>query len=207
MTTDATPNPSESTDLAATANAETATNTETTANTPTTADTEATATAPTTANSETAANTPTTANTETAANAEEAHRLTEELPAPDAPTEVFPETASPSEAPADGAPTRSLPAEPWLTPPPPADWTPAPAASRAPIRWGGVVWGLLLVLFAGGMLFVLSAPERLAAVEVWLAALTPGSAWALWLAAAGVLIVVFALLGAIRSAQRRRHAV
>jgi len=75
---------------------------------------------------------------------------------------------------------------------------------RAPIRWGGVVWGLLLVLFAGGMLFVLSAPERLAAVEVWLAALTPGTAWALWLAAAGVLIVVFALLGAIRSAQRRR---
>lgn len=102
-------------------------------------------------------------------------------------------------------PSRPLPAEPWLTPPAPADWAPAASApSRPPIRWGGVVWGLLLVLFAAGTLFVVSAPERLAAVEVWLAALTPGTAWALWLAAAGVLIVVFALLGAIRSAQRRR---
>lgn len=102
-------------------------------------------------------------------------------------------------------PTQPLPAEPWLTPPAPPAWSPSAAApARPPIRWGGVVWGLLLVLFAGGMLFVLSAPERLAAVEVWLAALTPGTAWALWLAAAGVLIVVFALLGAIRSAQRKR---
>lgn len=102
-------------------------------------------------------------------------------------------------------PTQPLPAEPWLTPPAPLAWSPsATAPARPPIRWGGVVWGLLLVLFAGGMLFVLSAPERLAAVEVWLAALTPGTAWALWLAAAGVLIVVFALLGAIRSAQRKR---
>ena len=102
-------------------------------------------------------------------------------------------------------PTQALPAEPWLTPPAPPAWSPsATAPARPPIRWGGVVWGLLLVVFAGGMLFVLSAPERLAAVEVWLAALTPGTAWALWLAAAGVLIVVFALLGAIRSAQRKR---
>jgi hypothetical protein len=104
-------------------------------------------------------------------------------------------------------PTAQAPAEPWLTPPAPAAWAPtASAPGRAPIRWGGVVWGLLLIVFAAGTLFVLSAPERLAAVEVWLAALTPGTAWALWLAAAGVLIVVFALLGAIRSAQRRRQA-
>jgi hypothetical protein len=131
---------------------------------------------------------------------------TETLPTEAIPAEARPTAALPSDAP---APTPS-PAEPWLTPPAPSAWaTPASiadASSRPPIRWGGVVWGLLLVLFAGGMLFVLSAPERLAAVEVWLAALTPGSAWALWLAAAGVLIVVFALLGAIRSAQRRRSA-
>ncbi|GIT80742.1 hypothetical protein LLS1_24110 [Leifsonia sp. LS1] len=104
-------------------------------------------------------------------------------------------------------PTTPLPAEPWLTPPAPAGWAPtASAPGRSPIRWGGVVWGLLLVVFAASTLFILSAPERLASVEVWLAALTPGTAWALWLAAAGVLIVVFALLGAIRSAQRRRQA-
>ncbi|GAA0429919.1 hypothetical protein [Leifsonia naganoensis] len=128
------------------------------------------------------------------------------------PTEALPTTEQPTtqqptvEQPTASQPTRPLPAEPWLTPPPPSSWSPATStASRPPIRWGGVVWGLLLVLFAAGTLFVLSAPERLAAVEVWLAALTPGTAWALWLAAAGVLIVVFALLGAIRSAQRRRQ--
>jgi len=128
------------------------------------------------------------------------------------PTEAFPTTEQPTtqqptaEQPTAAQPTRPLPAEPWLTPLPPSAWSPATSTtSRPPIRWGGVVWGLLLVLFAAGTLFVLSAPERLAAVEVWLAALTPGTAWALWLAAAGVLIVVFALLGAIRSAQRRRQ--
>ncbi|WP_313540704.1 hypothetical protein [Leifsonia aquatica] len=122
-------------------------------------------------------------------------------------TEALPTTEQPTaEQPTASQPTSPLPAEPWLTPPPPSAWSPATStASRPPIRWGGVVWGLLLVLFAAGTLFVLSAPERLAAVEVWLAALTPGTAWALWLAAAGVLIVVFALLGAIRSAQRRRQ--
>ncbi|OJX75588.1 hypothetical protein [Leifsonia sp. 71-9] len=141
---------------------------------------------------------------------------TDANPTPD-PSETQPTDAPPSETqptealptaeqPTAPQPTHPLPAEPWLTPPPPSAWAPMPAtASRPPIRWGGVVWGLLLVVFAGGMLFVLSAPERLAAVEVWLAALTPGTAWALWLAAAGVLIVVFALLGAIRSAQRRRQ--
>ena len=107
------------------------------------------------------------------------------------------------------------PAEPWLTPasaataPPAAGtaaggWAATASAGRAPVRWGGVVWGILLVLFAGGTLFVLSAPSRLAGVELWLASLTPGATWALWIALLGVLIVVFALLGAIRSAQRRR---
>jgi len=146
---------------------------------------------------------------------------TDANPTPD-PSETQPTDAQPSETqpaaalptaeqptaeqPTASHPTHPLPAEPWLTPSSPSAWAPMPAtASRPPIRWGGVVWGLLLVAFAGGMLFVLSAPERLAAVEVWLAALTPGTAWALWLAAAGVLIVVFALLGAIRSAQRRRQ--
>jgi type II secretory pathway component PulF len=94
--------------------------------------------------------------------------------------------------------------EPSATTPVAASQSAAPP--RPPVRWGGVVWGLLLVVFPTAVLFVLSAPERLAAVEVWLAALTPGTAWALWLAAIGLLIVVFSLLGVIRSAQRRRRA-
>lgn len=83
-----------------------------------------------------------------------------------------------------------------------------PSASRgsAQIRWGGVVWGAILIVFAGGTLAVLSARDRLIAAQVWFASLTPASAWALGLAVAGGIIVVLAVLGGVRSAQRRRRA-
>jgi hypothetical protein len=88
-----------------------------------------------------------------------------------------------------------------------AAW-PAPAPStpggRAPIRWGGVVWGLLLMLFSGATLYVLASAERAADVALWLRSLTPGSACALAAAALGLIIVVSALLGGIRASQRRR---
>ena len=81
---------------------------------------------------------------------------------------------------------------------------PAPAPAPAPIRWGGVVWGLLLTLFAGATLYVLTSAERAAEVALWLRSLTPGSAWALGAAVLGLIIVVSALLGGIRASQRRR---
>lgn len=83
-----------------------------------------------------------------------------------------------------------------------------PAASRgsAQIRWGGVVWGIILIAFASGTLAVLSARDRLIAAQAWFASLTPASAWALGLAVAGGIIVVLAVLGGVRSAQRRRRA-
>jgi hypothetical protein len=68
-----------------------------------------------------------------------------------------------------------------------------------------VVWGLLLTAFAGVTLYVLSSAGRAADVGTWLTSLTPGSAWALGAAALGLVIVVSALLGGIRSAQRRRE--
>ncbi|MGO4595188.1 hypothetical protein AB4Z18_15330 [Leifsonia sp. 2TAF2] len=77
-------------------------------------------------------------------------------------------------------------------------------SSPAPVRWGGVVWGILLTLFAAGTLFVLSSSERTANVASWLGSLTAPSAWALGAALLGLVIVVSALLGGIRSAQRRR---
>ncbi|WP_249776404.1 hypothetical protein [Leifsonia sp. C5G2] len=84
----------------------------------------------------------------------------------------------------------------------PQDMT-GPTAS-AQIRWGGVVWGLLLTLFAGSTLYVLASAERAAEVALWLRSLTPGSAWALAAAVLGLIIVVSALLGGIRASQRRR---
>ena len=85
---------------------------------------------------------------------------------------------------------------------------PRPSASRgtAQIRWGGVVWGTILIAFAAGTLAVLSARDRLIAAQVWFAALTPASTWTLGLAVAGGIIVVLAVLGGVRSAQRRRRA-
>lgn len=85
---------------------------------------------------------------------------------------------------------------------------PQPRAStgRSQIRWGGVVWGVILIVFAAGTLAVLSARDRLIAAQLWFASLTPASAWALGLAVAGGIIVVLAVLGGVRSAQRRRRA-
>jgi hypothetical protein len=82
--------------------------------------------------------------------------------------------------------------------------SPAGPSGPAPVRWGGVVWGVVLTLFAAGTLFVLSSSERTANVTSWLGSLTAGSAWALGAALLGLIIVVSALLGGIRSAQRRR---
>lgn len=76
--------------------------------------------------------------------------------------------------------------------------------AQAQIRWGGVVWGLLLAIFAGSTLYVLASAERAAGVALWLRSLTPGSAWALAAAVLGLIIVVSALLGGIRASQRRR---
>jgi len=76
--------------------------------------------------------------------------------------------------------------------------------SIAPLRWGGVVWGALLALFAAAVLFVLSSRERTDDMGGWLTSLTPGSAWALAAAVVGLVIVVSAVLGGIRASQRRR---
>lgn len=81
----------------------------------------------------------------------------------------------------------------------------AVSAPRAAVRWGGIVWGVLLITFAGATLIVISSPIRLAGMTAWIASLTPGAAWALWIALVGLVIVVSSLLGAIGAAQRSRR--
>ncbi|MCI0157467.1 hypothetical protein KNO15_12265 [Leifsonia shinshuensis] len=147
----------------------------------------------------------------------------------DAPLEQGPaETISLDEAVTPSADTISLdePAASLYEPVAPAHPTPAPAAPptptrppvhtgafsvpptgrrRPPVRWAGIVWGVLLAVFAAVTLFVVSSPARLAGVTVWVSTLTPGAAWALWIALLGLVIVVSALLGAIGAAQRSRR--
>lgn len=77
---------------------------------------------------------------------------------------------------------------------------------KPPIRWGGIVWGLILLALSGFVLFTISSPTNRYAFSYWLAHLTPGSGWTLAVVAVGGIILVLALLAAIRSAQRKRRA-
>ena len=110
-----------------------------------------------------------------------------------------------AETPAPAFPAATAPAEPWLA----ASATSAPAptlqSGHPPIRWGGVVWGLILLAFSALILLLVSSPARLAATVEWFSALTPGTAWALWIGVVGLIIAVSAVLGAVNTSQRRRR--
>ena len=103
-------------------------------------------------------------------------------------------------------PSPATPAEPWLSSPDAYAFPVRPVRSGPPpVRWGGIIWGILIILVAAGVLVVVSSPVRLAGVTVWLATLSPGGTVAVWVAALGIVIVVSALLGAISAAQRNRR--
>lgn len=78
--------------------------------------------------------------------------------------------------------------------------------TRPKIRWGGVVWGIILLAVSGFVLFTISSPANQYAFSYWLAHLTPGSGWTLAVVAVGAIILILALLAAVRSAQRKRRA-
>ncbi|MFE4952265.1 hypothetical protein ACFQ9V_19340 [Leifsonia sp. NPDC056665] len=99
----------------------------------------------------------------------------------------------------------AAPAEPWLSDTAYAFPVRPVPSGPPPVRWGGIVWGILIILLAATVLVVVSSPVRLAGVTVWLATLSPGGAVAVWIAALGIVIVVSALLGAISAAQRNRR--
>lgn len=118
------------------------------------------------------------------------------------PLEDAADTASADTISLDEATAPAAPAAPSFT----FAYSVPPASSRRPpVRWAGIVWGVLLVVFSSVTLIVVSSPARLAGVTVWIATLTPGAAWALWIALLGLVIVVSALLGAIGAAQRSRR--
>lgn len=83
--------------------------------------------------------------------------------------------------------------------------TTTPERLRPPIRWAGIVWGILLIAFAGGVLTIISSPTTYPSLVDALTSLAPGTAQALWLAAVGLVIAVSAILAAISASQRRRR--
>jgi hypothetical protein len=56
-----------------------------------------------------------------------------------------------------------------------------------------------------GTLFTVASPSALTAVVAGVISLTPGTAWSLWLAFVGAIIVISAILGGVNSSQRRRR--
>jgi len=99
----------------------------------------------------------------------------------------------------------STPAQPWSMPVNEAT-VGRDGVRKPPIRWGGIVWGLILLALSGFVLFTISSPTNRYAFSYWLSHLTPGSGWTLAVVAVGGIILVLALLAAIRSAQRKRRA-
>jgi hypothetical protein len=125
----------------------------------------------------------------------------------DADTLVIPAPATPAASATATTPAAppAAPAEPWLSDAG-YSYVPRPVPSGPPpVRWGGIVWGALLILLAVATLVTVSSPVRLAGVTVWLATLTPGAAIAVWIAVVGIVIVISALLSAISATQRSRR--
>lgn len=88
---------------------------------------------------------------------------------------------------------------------PTCDEVPPRSERRAPIRWGGVIWGGLTLITAGWILSIVSSSDRLRLLFAWIAGLSEASLWALALAALGVFIVICAVLGGISATRRRRN--
>lgn len=77
------------------------------------------------------------------------------------------------------------------------------SAARPRIRFGAIAWGLIVCGIAVTVLLVIgSAPSRTAFVS-WLGTLTPGGYVLIGVLAFGGLILLWGLLGLIRSLQRR----
>jgi hypothetical protein len=121
------------------------------------------------------------------------------LPEPTVPTTPAPPTPEYFRAATD-----PLPPAPAYFSAPTAPVSVAP--SRPHVRWGGVVWGAILVAIAGFVLFTVSSHARQSAFNSWVAGLTPGAGWTLAVVAVGVFILILALLAVVRSAQRNRRA-
>lgn len=81
-----------------------------------------------------------------------------------------------------------------------------PSVHGPQIRWGGVVWGAILIAISVLVLYTLSSRDRERAFELWVTHLQPESAWTLAVVAVGIFILIMALLTALRSAQRKRRA-
>ncbi|QDZ16141.1 hypothetical protein [Humibacter ginsenosidimutans] len=81
--------------------------------------------------------------------------------------------------------------------------TPPLVTSSPRVRSGAIAWGAIVLLSAVAVLVIALNPEARAAYDSWQTSLTAGTIALLGIVALGVLILLFAVLSAIRRAQRR----
>ena len=80
-------------------------------------------------------------------------------------------------------------------------------AERAPIRWGGIVWGGLIIAVAGWILWTVSSTERLRVLFRWVSGFTLTTLVAVGLIGCGLLIVLCALLAGISVTRHRKKTL
>lgn len=93
---------------------------------------------------------------------------------------------------------------------PEAPGTPdAPGAPDVPehptVRWGALVWALIFAAVAGTTLWVLVSPERRESAAEFLGGLGPVLGFLYGVAALGVVLALFGVVGLIRRGERARR--
>lgn len=89
---------------------------------------------------------------------------------------------------------------------PPGDAAPPASAPPPRTRWAAIVWGACFAAIAWFGIWMLSGDDRRSDVSDWFASLTPGTATAILLLSAGVLVLIAGTVGLIRRGQRRGSA-
>ncbi|WP_349899703.1 hypothetical protein [Parafrigoribacterium soli] len=77
-----------------------------------------------------------------------------------------------------------------------------PSTSRPRVRWGAILWGLVVTAIATVTLSVTRTEGTREDFGLWLGELTPAGIWLIVVMAAGGILLLLGLLAAIRRAQR-----
>lgn len=80
---------------------------------------------------------------------------------------------------------------------------PATAVARSHIRFGTIVWGLLVFAAGATLLTALRTPGQRTQLADWALSLTPSDTMLIVTIAAGAIVLILGLLALIRSHQKR----
>lgn len=82
----------------------------------------------------------------------------------------------------------------------------APPLARPRIRWGGIVWGVVLAALSAWGVSVAAAPDAVGRIAEWAQRIEPVTIVAYALLAVGALVLVTGLVGLARRGQKRLAA-